>query len=52
MTGIISNVVVGIAILLCIAAAIFAIGFENGWFDNKTDRKENSETDKTKESEE
>ena len=51
MTDIISNMDVGFAVLLCIAAVILTHGFENGWFDKKADRKEDGVTDKTEEKE-
>lgn len=32
---IISNVIVGIAVAICLAALIWVVGLENGWFDRK-----------------
>ena len=32
---IVSNIIVGIAAVICLAAGIWVYGFENGWFDHK-----------------
>ncbi|MBR4543902.1 MAG: hypothetical protein IKO53_06790 [Lachnospiraceae bacterium] len=50
MMDLISNVIVGIAILICIAALVFTLGFDNGWFSCK--KKVDGNADKENESEE
>ena len=58
---IVSDIIVGIVVVICIAAGIWVVGLENGWFDHntpsesseddETDPKENEENDEKRESE-
>ena len=47
MTDIISNIIVGIVILLCVAAGIWVAGYENGWFAKNDKKNEEDNTENT-----
>ena len=51
---IVANIIVGIAVVICIAAGIWVLGFENGWFDKQNssnNEADPTETNENKESE-
>lgn len=49
---IVSNIIVGIAVVICLAAGIWVFGFENGWFDHKNSSDDENDPTNNKENEE
>ena len=44
----VANIIVGIAVVICIGAGIWVYGFENGWFDHKNSSKDETDPTETK----